>query len=142
MAIDLHMALVQTFHAQKNQTRPGMKKIGLSPGQPKVLMYLSSHDGCMQKEIAHALDIDPATVSQILNNMEQEGLIERTAAPQRKRAECVVITEKGKEAFVLWIKLCKEVEDISMQGFTKQEREQFMDYLFRMYFNLTQRKLE
>ena len=49
----------------------------------------------MQKDIAAALDIEPATVSQLLANMEQAGLIRRAEPLQRRRAECVSITEKG-----------------------------------------------
>lgn len=133
----LHMALYKAFHAQKNRIRPGMGKIGLSPGQPKVLGHLSRQNHCMQKEIATALDIEPATVSQLLNNMDQAGLIRRSAPAERKRAESVSITEKGREAYEKWQSLCGEVEEISMEGFTQSEREQFLDYLCRMYQNLT-----
>ncbi|MBE6082663.1 MarR family winged helix-turn-helix transcriptional regulator [Sporanaerobacter sp. PP17-6a] len=142
MSIGLHMALVKTSHAQKNKTRPGMTKIGLSPGQPKILTYVSEHNCCMQKEIAMALDIEPATVSQLLNNMAQNGLIKRSAPAERKRAESVSITEKGQSAYKKWLCLCKEIEEVSLQGFTKEEQEQFLDYLSRMYYNLTDKILE
>jgi Transcriptional regulators len=142
MSVGLHMAINKTYHAQKNKTRPGMLGIGLSPGQPKILSYLIKNNHCMQKEIAAALDIDPATVSQILNNMVQAGLIQRSALAERRRAESVSITEKGREVHEKWQLLCKEIEEISLNGFTGEEREQFLDYLHRMYQNLTGKVLE
>jgi DNA-binding MarR family transcriptional regulator len=142
MAIELHGAVTQTFHAQKNNLRPGMVKIGLSPGQPKILTYLTKNNYCMQKEIASALDIEPATVSQLLNNMAQAGLIQRSALAERKRAESISITDKGREAQKKWQKICKETEEVSMRGFTPEEREQFLGYLSRMYQNLAGKVLE
>ena len=142
MPIDLHMALVKTFHAQKNKTRPCMMEIGLSCGQPKVLTYLSKHNNCMQKDIAAAFDIEPATVSQILNNMAQSGLIKRSAPLERRRAECISITKKGMEYYKKWQEICKNIEEKSLEGFTQEEKEQFIDYLGRMYKNLTDRNID
>ena len=142
MPVELHMALTKTFHVQKNKTRPGMVEIGLSTGQPKILTYLSVHNHCMQKDIATALDIEPATVSQILNNMVQNGLLKRSAPAERKRAESISITEKGREYYKKWKQLCKEIEDVSLQGFTQDEKDQFLDYFRRMYRNLTGKELE
>lgn len=96
----------------------------------------------MQKDIASALDIEPATVSQLLGNMEQAGLVRRSEPSERRRAESVSITDKGREYYEKWLKLVVEVEQISMKGFTQTEKEQFLDYLGRMYRNLTDRTLE
>jgi DNA-binding MarR family transcriptional regulator len=142
MKTNLEMVLARTFHAQKNKIRPSMADIGLSPGQPKVLDYLSRRSNCMQKDIAAALDIEPATVSQILGKMEQAGLIKRSEPTVRRRAESVSMTEKGREYYEKWQLLCKEVEEISLKGFSQSEKEQYLDYLNRMYRNLTGRVLE
>lgn len=142
MPVQLHMAINKVFHAQKNRIRPGMAAIGLSIGQPKILTHLSRQNNCMQKDIAAALDIEPATVSQILNNMVQSGLIQRSAPAERKRAESVSITEKGREFYGKWQQLCEEIEGISMQGFSQNEQEQFLDFLSRIYGNLTGRDIE
>ena len=142
MVIKLNMALYRTFHAQKNKIRPGREAIGLSLGQPKILDYLSKHNHCMQKDLAFSLDIEPATVSRILNKMVQAGLIERSTPSARKRAESVSITDKGLEYYEKWLRLCESTENISMKGFSKDEQEQFIEYLCRMYKNLTGRVLE
>ncbi len=142
MSTELHLALVRTFHAQKNRTRPGMVEIGLTPGQPKILRYLSRHDCCMQKEIAEALDIEPATVSQVLNNMAKAGLVQKAAPAERRRAESVSITEKGRAGFEKWLRLCHRIDEISLDGFSPEERRQFTEYLCRMYRNLTGKALE
>ncbi|HWR22336.1 MAG TPA: MarR family transcriptional regulator [Feifaniaceae bacterium] len=142
MPVRLHMALYNTYHAQKNRLRPGMTDIGLSPGQPKILNYLSRRNNCMQKDIAEALDIEPATVSRILNNMVEAGLVRRSPPAERKRAESISVTDKGREAYAKWLRLCAEMEAAAMQGFTRAEQDRFIEYLSRMYHNLSGKVLE
>lgn len=137
MPVRIHHAMVLASKAQKNVTRPALYEIGLSPGQPKVLTFLLNHDGCMQKDIAAAFDTEPATISQILSKMEQGGLIRRTNFAERKRADSVFITEKGREACGRWMEVCTEVDGISLRGFSEREQQQFYDFLCRMYHNLT-----
>ncbi len=141
MSVTLHVALYNTYHAQKNRLRPGMTDMGLSPGQPKILNFLSRSNNCMQKDIAEALDIEPATVSRILNNMVEAGLVQRSCTAARKRAECITITEKGRDCLVKWQQLCADMESAAMRGFTQAEREQFLAYLCRMYVNLSGKAL-
>ncbi|CAB1245812.1 MarR family transcriptional regulator [Ruminococcaceae bacterium BL-6] len=138
----IHNAVYRAFHAQRNKLRPGMEQIGLSPGQPKILRYLFQRENCMQKDIAEALDIRPATVSSLLDNMGRAGLIQRSDAATRRRAESISITEKGRQSFEKWQRLCDEVEEESLAGFTGEEQERFFGYLCRMYQNLTGKILE
>ena len=46
-------------------------------GQPKVLEYLFTHDGAIQKNIAEACQIEPATLTSLLLRMEKNNLVER-----------------------------------------------------------------
>jgi MarR family transcriptional regulator, organic hydroperoxide resistance regulator len=142
MSISLHHAILMTCNAQKNSLRPGMVELGLSPGQPKVLRFLAAHDSCMQKEIAEALNIEPATVSRLLFNMEQNGLVVRSTPEECRRAESVSITEEGRVAFAGWEEVCHTVEGQSLQGFSEEEKLQFMKSLSWMYQNLTGKPLE
>lgn len=54
MKTPFHLIILKAFHAQRNQVRPYMAELGLSPGQPKILGFLTLRDRCMQKELAGA----------------------------------------------------------------------------------------
>lgn len=142
MGVTLHLALYKAFHAQKNRTRPAMAKIGLSPGQPKVLHFLMRRDSCMQKCIAEALDIEPATVSRLIANMEQAGMIRRAAPTEDRRAEAISLTGRGRAFHAEWEALCTTVEQEALKGFADEEKEKFVEYLCRMYRNLTGKAVE
>lgn len=77
---------------------------GLTAGQPKILDYLSEHDGAGQREIAAACHIEAASLSSTLNGMETKGIIERRRRGNDRRSYGVFMTEKGKS-------LCRRVED-------------------------------
>ena len=142
MKTPFHLLLIRTYHAQKNRLRPEMAGIGLSPGQPKILNRLMETDCCMQKELAESCDIQPATVSRMLDTMEQAGLVCRQEEAPRRRAASVAITEAGREAHRQWQAICGRVGEVSLAGFTEEERQQFAEYLRRMYRNLTGREID
>lgn len=137
MKIPFSIALIKAYHAHNNHMRPKISEIGLSVGQPKILDFLSRHDGCMQKDLATLCHIEPATISRLLDKMEEDGLITRTAVVGNKRAVSVSLTPLGcarqKEAVAIRI----QVEERELGGFSPEEREQFYQYLSRLYHNLT-----
>ena len=46
------MLLYRAFHAHRNRLQPCLRALGLGPGQPKLLSYLSAHGPCRQRELA------------------------------------------------------------------------------------------
>ncbi|MBS6373360.1 MAG: MarR family transcriptional regulator [Erysipelotrichaceae bacterium] len=142
MKTPFNFVMFKTYHAQRNHIRMNMTDHGLSPGQPKILRYLNTHEDCMLKDIAANCDVEPATVSRILGNLEETGMLTKTVGTQDKRSLRLAITKKGKEALAWWNIHCQEVDELSLKGFSEEERCEFEKYLDRMYFNLSGRHLE
>lgn len=142
MKTPFYSIMYRTFHAQRNDLRPYMETIGLSQGQPKILNYLVIHDRCKQVDLATSCDIKAATVSTILNNMEESGLIKRLNHVSDRRSGCITITDKGRIAQAKWMEHCVEIEEKSLANFTDEEKAQFTEYLCRMYKNLSDKEME
>lgn len=106
------MMITQTLF--QKQVYIEFNQCGLTAGQPKILDFLGCHDGSMQKNIADGCQVDPATLTGILNRMEEKGLIERRMEKGNRRSFHIYLTELG------WQKQ-KEV----MQIFQRQEAELF-----------------
>lgn len=137
MKMSFYMLLYRAFHAQRKCLRPYMTKMGLAPGQPKVLRYLAEHEGCMQKDVAEHCDIEPATTSRVLDTLEKNGFIIRRTMEGNRRAGSILITEKGREAAMQWEEHCHEVEASMLTGFTEEEILLFTDFLSRAYKNMS-----
>lgn len=138
--VPFSIKLLKAHRAQVNAIRPRMAEIGLSIGQPKVLDFLLRHEGCMQKELAALCDIEPATISRILDKMEAAGLISRTVAADNKRAVIIHLTDLGRKKQSEMMEIRREVEVDELRGFSPEEQEQFYRFLERLYDNLTQER--
>ncbi|WP_124067278.1 MarR family transcriptional regulator [Clostridium sp. E02] len=108
----------------------------LSVGQPKILEYLFEHDGSVQKEIAMACRIEPATVTSLLFRMEKNGMIERKTRNDNRRYLYVFLTDKGKYEADYVKKAFDTLEGIVLNDFTDKEKKQFIEYLKRANKNL------
>ncbi|WP_206732066.1 MarR family winged helix-turn-helix transcriptional regulator [Halarcobacter ebronensis] len=108
----------------------------LSSGQPKILEYLYEHNGSVQKEIALACIIEPATVTSLLYRMEKSGMIERKTQDGNRRSLYVFLTEKGKEEARYVKKAFNTLSNLALNNFTNKEKEQFIEYLVRVNKNL------
>ncbi len=64
-------------------------------GDPRLLMYVYFHDGRKQAEIAKGLCVKPASLTVMLQRMEQAGLVNRKSDEQDQRVQRVYITELG-----------------------------------------------
>lgn len=114
----------------------------LSIGQPKVLEYLFSHDGAIQKDIAYACQIEPATLTSLLSRMEKGGLVERKCKTGDKRYICVYLTDFGRKNSEDVVKAFDYLESIALKDFSKEETEQFITFLKKVNNNLTKMKGE
>ena len=108
----------------------------LSLGQPKVLEYISEHEGCAQKDIAINCLIEPASVSSMLSTLEKEGLISRKANSDNRRSSLVSLTELGLEKAGYVKKTFEEVEKKALMDFTEEEIQQLLDLLMKVNKNL------
>lgn len=112
----------------------------LSIGQPKVLEYLFTHDGAIQKTIAQACQIEPATVTSLLIRMEKRGLIERKYKNGDKRYLCVYLTEEGRKESEYVVNAFNLIETSALKDFSEQEKKQFTFFLKKVNDNLLNRK--
>lgn len=113
-----------------------IKDTDLTVGQPKVLDYLLDHDGVVQKEIATACHIEPATITSVLLGMENKGLITRKKLNGNRRSLYVYLTDKGKALAKRIETEFEGIEDNALIGFTDEEKKMLTDFLIRVNQNM------
>ena len=69
MSHSFHYLIMAEHSIFQKELLNRLKNTGLTIGQPKVLDYLKDHDGAGQKEIARGCQIEPGTLTTILNRM-------------------------------------------------------------------------
>ncbi len=115
--------------------------VGLYFGQPMILEYVLQHDACTQKELAEAMHISAASIAVTIKRIEKAGLIVRTPDETDSRKNHLSVTEKGKEAFMEFRKICDATDEAMFRDFTPEERETLHNLLIRLHHNLDSEKL-
>ena len=96
MSSSFHYLVMAEHSMFQKKLLAKLKGTGLTSGQPKILDYLSDHDGASQKDIAHGCHIEPGTLTTLLNRMEEIGLVERRMLGGNRRSFYVFMTDLGK----------------------------------------------
>lgn len=132
----LHYLLMSDHQMIQKALVSSVKDTGLTPGQPKILDYLLHHDGAIQKEIAMFCHIEPASLTAILNGMENKGYIERRTINNNRRSLHVYLTETGKKyADRLNLEFAR-IESEALKGFNETDTQQLYDLLGRIFQNM------
>ena len=138
MEQSFHYLLMLNYTYFQKEIYEEVKSAGLTMGQPKVLDYLDSHNGAMQKDIASACNIEPGSLTAILNRMEDKELIIRKTLNNNRRTYHIFLTEKGKE-LQKKVKLAfAKLEDQAFVNISKEQRELFMDIFTKIHDNMKQ----
>lgn len=77
--------------------KPWFDKMGITYPQYLVLMVLWEHDNRIVSDITEQVQLETNTVTPLLQRMEREGLILRTASAVDSRQKIVSLTKKGRQ---------------------------------------------
>ena len=135
-----HYLLMSNHLSLQKKIMAVLKPLGLSTGQPKVLDHLRYHNGSSQKDIAHACHIEPASLTSILNRMEEKGLIERKMLNGNRRTFHIFMTESGKKNQKLVEETFEKIEETALNNISEEEQKVFMEIFHRIYRNLAEIK--
>jgi DNA-binding MarR family transcriptional regulator len=87
----------QLNYLRGKKSRHILQQTGLSAGQPKILDFVSLHEGATQRELALGCGVEPATMSALLEGLEREGLVEKRGDAGNRRIVKIYLTEAGRE---------------------------------------------
>lgn len=127
-----HYLLMATQGLFQRQVMAELAGAGLTAGQPKVLDYLGLHDGSVQKDIALGCQIDPATLTGLLNRMEEKGLIQRRTEDGNRRSLHVYLTQLGWEKQREVRRTLEQLEQRVLSGLDEKQRAYLLEGLLRV----------
>ena len=85
----------ETAHALRKAFDRRAVGLGVTRAQWKVLFRLERQPGLRQIELADMLDIEPITLSRIIDRLEEGALVERVADPADRRAWRLHVTARA-----------------------------------------------
>lgn len=112
-----HLALLN-----RHDSNQRLKEYGLTSNEGSVLMYLSHHEKVFQEEIIKELQVDKSSVTRLLQNMENKGLIRRIQSNVDKRFYLLEMTSLGKEKQLVVDKTFAQKDGDLVKGLSQQEQ--------------------
>lgn len=111
---------------------------GLSSAQWRLLFRLKREEGLPQARLAEILEIEPISVSRLLDRMEEGGWIERRQDAADRRVRVIYATAKARDAFADVKGIAEEIYDEAMEGLTEAERRSLLAGLELVRANLSE----
>ena len=111
-------------------------RIGMHRAQAKVLCRLYVQDGMTQSEIGEQLSVQGATVTNMLQRMEETGLITRRRDPDDNRLVRVYLSEAGRENELTITEQFSKLESTVFLGIDEGDRALFRQVLRQMLHNM------
>jgi DNA-binding MarR family transcriptional regulator len=99
---------------------------GLSHASHHILRIVQENDGIRAAELAQLMAVRPASMTQALNRLEQEGYISRKRDDADFRAKRVFVTEKARAQYQEHIRSRQADNDRLLACLTAEEAEAFL----------------
>ena len=115
----------------------GRKDITFSQGKVGWFLHRRANEGVgTMRDIEKFSDCSHATVSGIVSRLAEKGYVSLEPDKNDRRAKNVCLTEKERKCFSQMLERQRTIEEKLLGGFSPGEKQQFSEYLSRIYANL------
>src|SRR5690349_7432695 len=112
--------MLRTFADQR------ARQFGISRAQWTVLLRLDRSEGLKQSELAEILDLQPISLTRLLDRLAENGLIERRADPNDRRANRLYLTPAARPLLKQLAALGEDLMDTVLQNVEPASQEQLL----------------
>jgi MarR family transcriptional regulator, transcriptional regulator for hemolysin len=104
-------------------------QFGITRAQWAVLVRLDRSEGLNQSELAEMLDLQPITLTRLLDKLSDSGLIERRPDPDDRRAKRLFLTSAARPLLEQLASLGEDTMASALQGVTPEDVERMLSRL-------------
>lgn len=109
----------------------------LTLAQAKALGVIARNEGIKQVDIAELLEIKPMTLVRVIDQLVEEGLVERRPSPSDRRAHLLYLLPAAKPQLEVVLKVSNRLWDVGFDGLTEEQKTQFLKTLEHIHRNLS-----
>ncbi len=122
--------LIKTYADQR------ARQFGISRAQWAVLIRIERTEGLKQSELAEMLDLQPISLTRLLDRLADNGLIERRADPNDRRANRLYLKPAAKPLLEQLAALGTDMMGTVLKGLDESTIERMLKELGRVKSNL------
>jgi MarR family transcriptional regulator for hemolysin len=112
------------------------RQFGISRAQWAVLIRIDRSEGLKQSELAEMLDLQPISLTRLLDRLAENGLIERRADPNDRRANRLYLLPAARPLLDQLAELATDMMATVLEGIEPQAIERMLRDLYSVKDNL------
>jgi DNA-binding MarR family transcriptional regulator len=112
------------------------RELGLTRSQCSVLAHLARHDGIQQGALAEILEVEPITLTRLVDRLEEMGLVERRPHATDRRIRLLRLTEAAHPKLADIFAVGAVTRGEAVEGVSEADRDRLFDILLSMKANL------
>ena len=112
------------------------RELGLTRSQCQVLAHLARNEGIQQGSLAELLEIEPITLTRIVDRLEEAGLVERLLYRGDRRVRLLRLTAAAHPLIDDIFAIGAVTRGESLDGVSEEDRDRLFDILSSMKTNL------
>ena len=112
------------------------RQFGISRAQWAVLIRIERSEGLKQSELAELLDLQPISLTRLLDRLADNGLIERRADPNDRRANRLYLAPAAKPLLGRLSELGADMMETVLDGLDEKSIERMLKQLVALKDNL------
>lgn len=136
MIIDTGYRLADNSRQLRRLFDERVRGLGLTGPQARLLLSLERNPNENQAFYAERLEIEPITLTRIVDRLEDAGWIERQSDPNDRRARILHLTDKSRGTVTRLRASVETLFEDMLAGFNGEERAVFASLLERINTNL------
>ncbi len=143
MNVNSSISLLSNVHAitadflTKKLSEQGFKQFASSHGN--ILFQLSLYNSLSMGELAIKINRDNSTTTVLVRKLEQAGYVKIEKSENDKRGRVVSLTQEGRKYNKVTTEISKNLLDTFYQGFSEEEKSNFMNMLERVKENFNEK---
>jgi DNA-binding MarR family transcriptional regulator len=115
------------------------RDVGFTALQWRLLHFLRRYPGIRQGPAAELIEVEPITLSRMVDRLQDSGLVERRADPADRRAWQLHLTEKAVELMAANHPISEQVNSAALLGISADEQVLLTKLVKRIQTNLSNR---
>lgn len=135
----LSLSLTVIARHLRNRFDQSVTKLGVTRSQWTLIAVVANRPGCSQRTIAEILEISEAAAGRLIDRLCAEGLLERRARSDDRRAYSIYATEAAAPHMAIVSDIASRNEDETFAGLSEDQQEQLENLLQIVYNNVAQR---
>ncbi len=113
---------------------------GVTALQWRLIAYLHHHEGIRQGPLAELIEVEPITLSRMVDRLEEAELVERRADPTDRRAWLLHLTPRAADLIDGMRGTADALTAEATEGLSAAERAHLIDLVGRVRANLSRRE--